>query len=142
MYSLASKNEDFQLLQSIHGIGPKIAATFIASVGSVYHFKNGRNMTAWIGLTPKQHSSGEKQQMGGISKRGNRELRRLLIHGARAVVNWCEEKTDALSMWINTLSKRAHPRKVIVALENKIARIAWAVLTCRNTYSAESAYNA
>lgn len=139
---LVANNEDFQLLQSIPGIGPKIAVTFIASVGSAHHFKNGRNMAAWIGLTPKEHSSGEKQNMGSISKRGNRELRRLLIHGARAVMNWCEKKTDALSLWIKALSKRAHPCKVIVALANKIARIAWAVLAYRRPYSVEATCHA
>lgn len=139
VYGLVANNEDFQLLQSIPGIGPKIAATFIASVGSANHFKNGRNMAAWIGLTPKEHSSGEKQRMGGMSKRGNRELRRLLIHGARAIMNWCEKKTDALSLWIKALCKRAHPCKVVVALANKIARIAWAVLAYRKPYSVEEA---
>ena len=142
MFSILSHNEDYKLLQSIPGIGPMIAAAFVASVGSAHHFKNGRNMAAWIGLTPKGHSSGDKQQIGGISKRGNRELRRLLIHGARTVMNWAEKKTDALSLWIKELSKRAQPCKVIVALANKLARIAWAVLAYKKPYSVEMACKA
>jgi len=135
---LLNDNEDYKLLQSIPGIGPKIAATFVASVGNAHHFKNGRQLAAWIGLTPKQHSSGDKQTMGGMTKRGNQELRRLLIHGARAVMNWADKKTDTLSLWIQSLSKRAHPCKVIVALANKLARIAWAVLAYHSPYLART----
>lgn len=136
---LLKDNEDYQLLQSIPGIGPKIAATFVASVGNANQFKNGRQLAAWIGLTPRQHSSGDKQKMGGLTKRGNQELRRLLIHGARAVMNWCDKKTDTLSLWIKSLSKRAHPCKVIVALANKLARMAWAVMAHHTPYNAKIA---
>jgi len=136
---LLKDNEDYHLLQSIPGIGPKIAATFVASVGNANQFKNGRQLAAWIGLTPKQHSSGDKQKMGGLTKRGNQELRRLLIHGARTVMNWCDKKTDTLSLWIKSLAKRAHPCKVIVALANKLARMAWAVMAHHTPYKAKTA---
>jgi len=132
--SLLKENEDYQRLQTIPGIGPVIASNLLAAVGSAQSFKNGRQMAAWMGLTPKQHASGLKNRMQGISKRGNRTLRMLLIHGARSVVNWCLGKTDKLSLWLQALLKRAHPCKVIVALANKLARIAWAVLAKHEPY--------
>lgn len=136
LYALLSQNKEFERLQTIPGIGPVIAATLLAAVGDAHYFKNGRQMAAWIGLTPKQHASGEKSTMRGISKRGDRTLRKLLIHGARAVLNWSKDKTDKLSSWLNALSHRAHPCKVIVALANKLARIAWAVLATGQAYKA------
>jgi transposase len=93
-------------------------------------------MAAWIGLTPRQHGSGEMSRMLGISNRGDRTLRKMLIHGARTVLNWCGSKTDKLSVWLKALSSRAHPCKVIVALANKLARIAWAVLATGKPYQA------
>lgn len=134
--ALLEGNEDYQRLQTIPGIGPVIAAILLASVGDAHYFKNGRQMAAWIGLTPLQHASGEKSRMMGISKRGDRILRKMLIHGARTVLNWCESKTDKLSLWLKALSARAHPCKVIVALANKLARIAWAVLATGKPYQA------
>ncbi len=134
--ALLEGNEDYQRLQTIPGIGPVIAAILLASIGDAHYFKNGRQMAAWIGLTPLQHASGEKSRMMGISKRGDRILRKMLIHGARTVLNWCESKTDKLSLWLKALSARAHPCKVIVALANKLARIAWAVLATGKPYQA------
>jgi transposase len=134
--ALLEGNEDYQRLQTIPGVGPVIAAILLASVGDAHYFKNGRQMAAWIGLTPRQHASGEKSRMMGISKRGDRNLRKMLIHGARTVLNWCESKTDKLSLWLKALSSRAHPCKVIVALANKLARIAWAVLATGKPYQA------
>ncbi len=134
LFALVEHNDDFQRLQTIPGIGPMIAATLLASVGDAHYFKNGRQMAAWVGLTPKQHASGENSRMQGISKRGDRVLRKLFIHGARAVLNWCENKTDKLSLWMKSLSKRAHPCKVVIALANKLARIAWAVMATKQVY--------
>jgi transposase len=94
-------------------------------------------MAAWIGLAPSQYSSGESTVMGDISKRGNARLRKLLIHGARTVMQWCVNKTDKLSRWVNNLLTRMHPCKAIVALANKIARIAWAVLAKKKPYSTD-----
>ncbi|MCU7918899.1 MAG: IS110 family transposase [Candidatus Thiodiazotropha sp. (ex Epidulcina cf. delphinae)] len=136
LFALLEQNDDYQRLQTIPGIGPVIAATLLASVGDAHYFKNGRQMAAWVGLTPRQHASGEKSRMKGISKRGDRTLRKLLIHGARTVLNWCGPKTDKLSLWLKSLSSRAHPCKVIVALANKLARIAWAVLATKQPYQA------
>lgn len=136
MVSLLKHNDDYLRLQTIPGIGPMIAASLTASVGDARYFKNGRQMAAWMGLTPKQYASGENSRMKGISKRGDRTLRRLFIHGARTVLNWCEGKTDKLSLWLQDLKKRAHPCKVIVSLANKLARIAWAVLATKQPYQA------
>jgi len=134
--SILRQNTDYKLLQTIPGVGPMISTSIISSVGDANYFKNGRQMASWIGLTPKQFASGESSRHLGITKRGDRTLRRLFIHGARAVINWCEKKNDKLSLWIKALSKRAHPCKVIVALANKLARIAWAVLASQSPYKA------
>lgn len=136
LFALLEHNDDYQRLQTIPGVGPVIAATLLASVGDAHYFKNGRQMAAWIGLTPRQHASGDKSRMMGISKRGDRTLRKMLIHGARTVLNWSGSKTDKLSLWLKALSSRAHPCKVIVALANKMARIAWAVLATKQPYRA------
>ncbi|MES9852276.1 MAG: IS110 family transposase [Candidatus Thiodiazotropha sp. L084R] len=133
---LVEHSDDYQRLLTIPGIGPVIATTLLASVGNAHYFKNGRQMVAWIGLTPRQHASGEKSRMMGISKRGDRTLRKMLIHGARTVLNWCGPKMDKLSLWLKALSSRAHPCKVVVALANKLARIAWAVLATGKAYQA------
>jgi transposase len=121
--------------RTIRGVGPATAAELLASVGDCKQFKNGRHLAAWIGLTPKQHGSGETTIMGGTSKRGNRELRRLLIHGARSLMNWCDRKNDKLSLWIRQLLTRMHPCKAVVAVANKLARIVWAVLTKQVEYA-------
>jgi transposase len=136
--ALVEQNDDYQRLLTIPGFGPVIATTLLASVGDANYFKNGRQMAAWIGLTPLQHASGDKSRMVGISKRGDRTLRKMLIHGARTVLNWCGPKTDKLSLWLKALSSRAHPCKVIVALANKLARIAWAVLASGKPYQVQA----
>ena len=133
--TLLAGNGDYKLLQTIPGIGPVIAASLICAVHDAKQFKNGRQMAAWSGLTPKQHASGDVSRMGGISKRGNQSLRRQVIHGARAVVRWCEEKDDALSLWLKNLLKTKHKNKVVVALANKIVRMAWAILYKKEAYN-------
>jgi transposase len=132
---LLSKNDDYQRLQDIPGIGKIVGRGFIGAVGDGKQFQNGRQVGAWLGLTPKQHASGEQSRMGGISKRGNGALRKQLIHGARAVIRFCEGKTDPLSIWLQRLLKTKHKNKVVVALANKIARMAWAVLTTGESYN-------
>jgi len=134
--SLLSDNENYIRLRTIPGIGPIVGRGLICSVNDAKQFKNGRQMASWIGITPKQHASGEQSRMGGITKRGNQTLRRLLIHGARAVVRWCEGKDDPLSLWIQHLLKTKPKAKVIVATANKIARIAWSVLSKKENYNA------
>ncbi len=112
-----------QNLSKIEGIGEMSATAIVASVGDPQHFKNGRQMAAWLGLVPKQHSSGEKQRLLGVSKRGDSYLRKLLIHGARSVVYRAKNKSDKRSQWINSLVERCGTNKASIALANKNARI-------------------
>jgi transposase len=132
---LVNHREDYQRLLTIRGVGPVTACALLSQIQDAKQFKNGRAMAAWLGLTPKQHSSGDTQKMGGISKRGNAYLRKLFIHGARTVMNWCKSKTDALSEWVKRLESKKHPCKVVVALANKLARIAWAVLSKQQDFN-------
>lgn len=116
-------------LQQIPGIGPVTATALVSGVGDGKQFKRGRDMAAWLGLTPRQHSSGGKERLLGISKRGDSYLRSLLIHGARAVLKVAGQKDDPRSRWLQSLSERRNKNIAVVALANKNARIAWALLT-------------
>jgi transposase len=115
-------------LQQLRGVGPMVATALVATVGNAKQFANGRQMSASLGLTPKQHSSGGKDRLLGISKRGDAHLRSILIHGARAVIQTARLKDDRLSQWVTSLAERRHPNVAAVALANKTARIAWAML--------------
>jgi len=118
----------------IEGIGPVTATALVASVGDRTCFKNGREFAAWLGLVPRQRSSGGKARLLGISKRGDRYIRTLMIHGARAVLGKAGGKQDARSQWIGRMRERRHPNVVAVALANKNARIVWSVLASGNAY--------
>ena len=122
------KDEVCQRIAKIRGIGPKTATAIVAAVGDGAEFKNGRHMAAWLGLVPRQHSSGNKQRLFGISKRGDRHLRTLLVHGARAVSRTAPKRTDAVSQWAVSLQERRGAAKAIVAIANKNARIILAML--------------
>lgn len=126
---ISQQNESCRLLQSIPGIGPLIATALIAAVGDVSVFKNGREMAAWLGLVPRQHSTGGKSQLLGISKRGDSYLRMLLVHGARAVLIHASKKEDRLSRWVTKLEERRGWNIATVALAAKNVRIAWALLS-------------
>ncbi len=121
-------NEVCKRLADVEGIGPLTATALVASVGDPSVFQNGRQMSAWLGLVPKQHSTGGKTVLLGISKRGDRYLRTLLIHGARSVASRSEGKIDARSRWINQIKQRCGMNKACVALANKNARIVWALM--------------
>lgn len=121
-------------LQQIPGIGPITATALLAAVGNVGQFRQGRELAAWLGLVPRQHSSGGKDCLQGISKRGDSYLRTLLIHGARAVVRTAAGKTDARSDWINRLRQRRNKNIAAVAVANKNARIAWALMSKDSDY--------
>lgn len=114
-------------LAEIPGIGPITATALVASIGDAKSFKNGRQLAAWLGLVPRQHSSGGKSVLLGISKRGDTYLRTLLIHGARAVIRFAENKPA--TSWLNKLLDRRNKNICAVALANKNARIVWALLT-------------
>jgi len=115
-------------LARIPGIGPLTASALVASVGDAKSFANGRQLAAWLGLVPRQHSSGGKSVLLGISKRGDSYLRMLLVHGARAVIRVAEKKPGYADSWLARLIGRRHPNITAVALANKNARIVWALL--------------
>ena len=132
--SLAKTHPECQRLMTIPGIGPMTATALIAAVGHVGVFKNGRQFAAWLGLVPKQHSTGGQTRLLGISKRGDSYLRKLLIHGARATLRWVELRTDSRSQWIRGLLKRRGWNRTAVAVANKTARIVWALLSRGGVY--------
>lgn len=123
-----AQNEASRRLAEIPGIGPITASALVASIGDARCFKNGRQLAAWMGLVPRQHSSGGKQVLLGISKRGDGYLRALLIHGARAVLRHAEHKVETATSWLGHLLSRRHKNIAAVALANKNARRAWALL--------------
>ncbi|RUD37697.1 IS110 family transposase [Pseudomonas aeruginosa] len=123
-----------QRLLAVDGIGPISASAVAASAGDARQFRTGRQFAAWLGLVPRQHSTGGQQRLGNISKRGDTYLRTLLIHGARAVVRCCANKTDARSRWLQGLLQRRPANVVAVALANKNARILWALLSRETCY--------
>jgi transposase len=106
----------------------------VAAVGDRSSFKNGRQFAAWLGLVPKQRPSGGRARLFGISKRGDRYLRTLLIHGARSALGRVRDKQDPRSLWLGKMRQRRHPNIVAVALANKNARIAWSLLTSDSVY--------
>ena len=125
---LANSHEVTRRLQQLRGVGPMVATALVATVGSAEQYPKGRQMAAALGLTPRQCSSGAKQRLLGISKRGDAYLRTLLIHGARAVVSQAKHRDDRLSRWVTGIAARRHPNVAAVALANKTARMAWAML--------------
>lgn len=136
--ALAKTNFQAQQLMTIPGIGVIVATAFIGKVGDVSVFKNGRQLAAWLGLVPQQHSTGGKIQLGRISKRGDRTLRALIVHGARSVLNSIKYKSkEDLSspmQWLKNVAERRGRNKSIVAFANKIARFAWALLSSGSNY--------
>lgn len=123
-------------LLEIPGIGPLTASALIATVGDARQFRNGRQMAAFLGLVPRQHSSGGKSRLLGIHKRGDSYLRGLLVHGARSVLRTAPDKPDDRSRWLVNLAARRHRNIATVAQANKNTRIAWAILTSEQRYRA------
>ena len=129
LHTPANDDPAAKRLQGIPGIGPITATALTCAVGDGKLFKRGRDMAAWIGLTPKQHSGGGKEKLLGISKRGDAYLRTLLIHGARSVLKVAGNKDDLRSRWLQQLCSRRNKNIAAVALANKNARVAWALLS-------------
>lgn len=132
----ARTDERIQRLLAVEGIGPVVASALVAAVDDGRQFGKGRDLAAWLGLTPREHSSGGKQRLGGISKQGDTYVRTLLIHGARAALNAAVNKTDPRSRWVTALAARRNKNIATVALANKNARIAWAILARGEVYRA------
>jgi transposase len=129
-------NEAVKKAASLLGIGPVGASAAVATVGDFKQFKCGAQFSAWIGLTPRQHSSGGKSSLGGITKRGDTYLRMLLIQGAKSVVLGAHRRSDPISKWVAALRERSGWQKAVVALANKNARILWAVMTKGEAFDA------
>jgi transposase len=121
-------NADSRRLAAIPGIGPLSASALVATIGDAKTFENGRQLAAWLGLVPRQHSTGGKPQLLGISKRGDSYLRTLLIHGGRAVIRVAERKPGDAQSWLARLMGRRNKNVAAVAVANKNARMAWALL--------------
>jgi transposase len=132
--AVAESDDACQRLRQIPGVGPLVSTATVAAIGNGAAFTCGRDFAAWLGLVPKQYSTGDKPLLLGISKRGNNYLRTLFVHGARAVLFRVKYDTGGLGKWIQQLAERAPRNKVIVAIANKIARIAWAVLSNGEQY--------
>ena len=131
---VGNEDERCRRLRQIPGFGPLVSTATVAAIGNGAAFRRGRDFAAWLGVVPRQYSTGGKQKLFGISKRGNIYLRRMLIHGARAVLFRIKYDTAGLGHWVHRLSQRAPRNKVIVAIANKLARIAWAVLSSGRDY--------
>ncbi len=131
---IAAQNPDCQRLLTIPGIGLLTATALVAAIGDISVFKNGRELAAWLGLVPRQHSTGGVPTLLGISKRGDTYLRTLLIHGGRTVVRVAHKYEDSRNQWITELDQRRGKNISAVAVANKNARIAWAVLSKKESY--------
>jgi len=132
----AKADEPAQRLMQMRGVGVKISTAMIAQVGNGHGYKSGRHYSANLGLIPRERSSGGVQKLGGITKRGNRYLRRLLIQGAWSVVRYADRNDDRLSRWARQLVERRGKHKAVVAVANKMARIMWSMLYHRTEYRA------
>ncbi|MCT8061964.1 IS110 family transposase [Klebsiella pneumoniae] len=137
---LAQEHEGAKRLQQLRGIGPITATALIAAIGDGRQFARGRDAAAWCGLVPGQHSSGGKSKLLGISKRGDTYLRTLMIHGARAVLRYPQNKDDRLSQWLQKLCNRRNKNIAAVALANKTMRMAWALLVRGQDYDPNFGY--
>ena len=133
---IASSDAACIRLRQIPGIGPLVATAIVAAIGNGAAFHKGREFAAWLGMVPRQYSTGGKARLYGISKRGNNYLRKILIHGARAVVLRSKRDRIAIGAWMTALEARAPRNVLIVATANKLARIAWAVLSSGQDYRA------
>ena len=131
---VARSDEMAKRLQGVPGVGPISATAFVSTVGDAGHFKNARQLAAWLGLVPRQHSTGGKTTLMGITKRGDRYLRYLLVHGARAALKVAEKSNDPRMKWALDVAKRRGQNRAVVALANKNARVMWALMKHEDTY--------
>ena len=139
LQTISSQHADCQRLLTIPGVGLLTATALIAAIGDISVFKSGRELAAWLGRVPRQHSTGGKATLLGISKRGDCYLRTLLIHGGRSVARVAHQQTDQRNQWISDMKQRRGENITNVAIANKNARIAWAILTKKETYKLAAA---
>ncbi|MFC5423287.1 IS110 family transposase [Bosea eneae] len=133
--AICREDETCRRLMTLPGVGPIVATALAASIGDPRQFQSGREMAAWIGLVPRQYSTGGKSRLGGVGRRANHYLRRQLVHGARAVALRLKTKTDPRSRWFQAVIDRRGFNKGIVAMANKTVRIAWAMLMRQEDYA-------
>ena len=131
-------NEASRRLATIPGVGVITATALVATIGDASQFRSGRQLAAWLGLVPRQHSSGGRERLGRISKRGDGYLRRLLVHGARTVLLWSRRKKERRTAWQEALLARRPTNVVVVAMANKTARVVWAMLSRGETFRTEA----
>ncbi len=132
-------NEASRRLETIPGVGVITATALVATIGDAHQFKSGRELAAWLGLVPRQNSSGNKQRLGRISKRGDKYLRKLLVHGARTVLRWRVAKKETRTIWLEGMLRRRPTNVVLVAMANKTARVVWALLNKNETWQPSAA---
>ena len=130
-------NEASRRLATIPGVGVITATALVATIGDASQFRSGRQLSAWLGLVPRQHSTGGKDRLGRISKRGDGYLRRLLVHGARTVLRWRRARPQTQSPWVSGLLARRPTNVVLVAMANKTARVVWAMLSRGEAFRTE-----
>ncbi|MDW2158883.1 IS110 family transposase [Vibrio sp. 1942] len=140
LLELCKTNHRFKTLQEVPGFGPIISSALISELGTGKQFSNGRQFSAWCGLVPKQHSSGGKSCLKGITKNGNKQLRTLILHGARAVVRYADKRQDKMGTWLRELMARRGKVKAVVALANKLCRIGWRLLSSGEQFDVNKAF--
>ena len=134
--NMADKDDICRRLVTIPGIGALTATALKAAVGDPDNFKSGRHLAAWLGLVPRQYSTGGRPRLLGISKRGDSYVRSLLVHGARAVMYCLKNQNDRCKKWVDQLNSRSHSNIAAVGLANKLARIAWVIMSRQEVYRA------
>jgi len=134
VYQLANEHPVCRRLMAIPGVGPMIATAIISAIGNANNFKNGRELSVWLGLVPKQHSTGGQQRLLGISKRGDRYVRTLLVQGAISAITRCKNRCDSQLVWARQLREKKGLQKTAIALANKTARIIWSVMAKDRDY--------
>lgn len=137
---LAAQHPAYYELQVVPGIGPMIASAYLAAIGNGRQFKRGRQVSAWLGLVPRQYGSGGQLQLKGVTKSGDRYLRTLMIHGARAVITRGLKTRPELAQWVQPIIDRQGFNKGVVALANKLARIAWVIVTTGEPFDMKQAF--
>ena len=135
LVAICRENAACRRLVGMPGIGPVVATALVAAVDDGRHFRSGRDLAAWIGLVPRQYTTGGKPKLGGIGRRANHYLRRQIVHGARAVMSQAGRRSDPRAEWMKGVAARRGFNRAVIAVANKMARAAWAMLVREETYA-------